>query len=57
MEIQLDGPVTITLSPQTMGVVLDCLAKGLTYAAGKQIIEGEIFPQLMKKEVSNAVNE
>ncbi len=50
MQIELNGPVTITLKPNTMAAVLDCLAKVLPYNLGKEIIEGEIFPQLMKKE-------
>lgn len=50
MQINLNSPVTITVSPNTMALILDTLAKGLPYNVGKQIIEGEILPQLMGKE-------
>lgn len=50
MNIELNGPVTITLSAQTMATVLDVLAAHLPYSMGKAILENEIFPQLAKKE-------
>lgn len=50
MSIVLNGPVTLTLKPETVGVILDVLAKTLPYNVGKTILEGEIFPQLETKE-------
>lgn len=50
MNIQLNGPVTITLQPNTMAMILDVLAQHVPYNVGKQVIEGEIFPQLVSKE-------
>jgi hypothetical protein len=56
MEIQLNGPVTITLNPKTMAMVLDVLAQNLPYNVGKQIIEVEIFPQFVKGEKKDATD-
>jgi hypothetical protein len=56
MEVQLNGPVTITLNPNTMAMVLDILARNLPYNVGKQIIEVEIFPQLVKGEKKDATD-
>lgn len=50
MEIKLNGPVTLTLKPETMAKIIDVLAVGLPYNVGKVIIEGEIIPQLVKEE-------
>lgn len=49
-QIVLNEPVTLVLKPETMGLVLDVLAKNLPYHIGKQVIEGEIFPQLAPKK-------
>lgn len=54
MNITLDKPVTITVQPQTMAVILDLLARNLPYSTAKPIIEDELVPQLVVKEEPSA---
>jgi hypothetical protein len=49
-KIELNGPVTLTLKPETVAIIIDVLAKYLPYNQAKPIIEGELFPQLRDKE-------
>lgn len=49
-QITLTGPVTLTLKPETVALVLDCLAKTLPYMTAKPIIEDEIVPQLRAED-------
>jgi hypothetical protein len=47
--ITLNGPVTLTLKPDTVARILDLLATQLPYNVAKPIIEDELFPQLQHK--------
>ena len=57
MNIELNGPVTLTLQPNTVATILDVLAKTLPYNIAKPILEGEIFPQLTGKSDDKSATE
>lgn len=53
MNINLQGQVALTLDAQVVSVILDVLARNLSYVQGQQILDGIIIPQLRAQDVNS----
>lgn len=53
MNINLNGPITLVLDAPVVAVILDTLAKNLTYLEGQKILDGIIIPQLQRQDINN----